>query len=741
MDSLRSILKQRAQFWLAALVLLFGFVAMNIFALLTPQDPNLPGLYYYRSATWGDGVMLPALTYFLMRVNLHHTLTTREKAFVSLFAAIGATAGSFTQWSWLASTETRLNWTIPQLHTFNAAGWYHAGFLITMCGLLAGLGAWAWFGLRHSVSTGTTTQSGSVIGIALAGTGFAALLGLDNATDSSLGAVATLPALAATILAAAWFALKSTHRIRTTVSLLILCLSWATSIQLAALGSEATNASTVVLSAGIFLAGCGVTINRSGAARNQLVLTSIVGVTMALPAIRATEGTLNLRVLVAALVLGVISWCALNSFVSPSARLPSLSWAIPVTSLTAVGAGSLLLTSADRTSTEGILQVGTLAMATSILLLSPWVYARFKPVLLLEQGVAQGDLRSAKATAYREIGCVSGYAFAVILLFLDGSLPERLSASGLGTQWESVTMFTAGLLIILMILAKARRRPLVANLVLGLWAGFQAFAILSLPWHDSLKSLPAAAWAASASVLTAVLVALFIYEGVSANLGPLQVVRLRPQSIATAVLTALCVGISCLWAVVVTSLSTNTDEWTLTTACALLATILALLLIPYSGARACPEAYPDRQYTLGQPLDGVLQDSFMAVLLFIFTGWIPFMLAQFQPDLLLWSATVFGYLSLAAPFYIFIILNNTTHVRNEQTRIQKLTVTATAQEKSRLLQFKTSLARHCWRQNVIAAIAVVPVLVQALIAVAGTLASPGKPIGMRDYLQDALFRP
>ena len=162
---------------LAGLTWLLGFGAMNLFWFTGNHPSGLPGLYFYRSATWGDGLLLPLLIWALARQSVATDGWRRRVAAASTVA--GAAAGALTQVQWLASGTTRLNWTIPTLHHFNAAGWWHAAFLVVFSGVIAGLVA------RMSISAADWSlterdRSLALLAILVAGPAFAVLLAVDN---------------------------------------------------------------------------------------------------------------------------------------------------------------------------------------------------------------------------------------------------------------------------------------------------------------------------------------------------------------------------------------------------------------------------------------------------------------------------------------------------------------------------------------------------------------------------------
>lgn len=105
---------------------LAGFGAMNAFWYLAPQTESLRGLYSYRSATFGDGIALPLVAFGLMAAYA----AVKPSRWRVPAAVSGSILGLLTQISWLIDPAPELNWTLPQPHTFNAAGWYHASFMV-----------------------------------------------------------------------------------------------------------------------------------------------------------------------------------------------------------------------------------------------------------------------------------------------------------------------------------------------------------------------------------------------------------------------------------------------------------------------------------------------------------------------------------------------------------------------------------------------------------------------------------
>ena len=134
-------MKRKIALSLTAGVIIFisGFGAMYLF-WITGEYPNeLPGLFSYYSSAIGDSILLPVIgaCFVLFFLNSDHRLSTKQKKITAMFGAAGALFGAAQQISWLADPNIILNWTIPKTHYFNAAGWYHAAFLVLMISFCA----------------------------------------------------------------------------------------------------------------------------------------------------------------------------------------------------------------------------------------------------------------------------------------------------------------------------------------------------------------------------------------------------------------------------------------------------------------------------------------------------------------------------------------------------------------------------------------------------------------------------
>lgn len=122
----------------AVVIFCLGFGALNVFSALGLGDPRLPGLYSFRAATVGDGILLPVLAYALVRAADPRGPASRFQTRLSAAGGVlGVLAGAGVQAGALMDPDARLDWTFPALHDYNLPGWYHAVFLIAASGFFA----------------------------------------------------------------------------------------------------------------------------------------------------------------------------------------------------------------------------------------------------------------------------------------------------------------------------------------------------------------------------------------------------------------------------------------------------------------------------------------------------------------------------------------------------------------------------------------------------------------------------
>ncbi|MFF7205343.1 hypothetical protein [Streptomyces sp. NPDC008141] len=164
------------------LVLAAGFGALLAFSAATPRPTGLPGLFDYVSATWGDGLALPAMTAALSYAIGRLHAVPRERMAAAAAAVLGAALGAATQMQWLRDDTPHLNWTLPRPHHFNTAGVYHAVFLTAMCAITAALWTAALLRIGGASSNSAGRRAAlAAIGVALlAAVSFSILLTIDS---------------------------------------------------------------------------------------------------------------------------------------------------------------------------------------------------------------------------------------------------------------------------------------------------------------------------------------------------------------------------------------------------------------------------------------------------------------------------------------------------------------------------------------------------------------------------------
>lgn len=116
----------------AIIVFLCGFFTMYIMWIKIGNPYNVIGFFYYKAATWGDGLLLPIMIFSLVGLSFSKKIYAFRNLKLSLVTAFSGVVAVAIQASWLWNKDTVLNWSIPIPHFFNIAGWYHSLFFILM---------------------------------------------------------------------------------------------------------------------------------------------------------------------------------------------------------------------------------------------------------------------------------------------------------------------------------------------------------------------------------------------------------------------------------------------------------------------------------------------------------------------------------------------------------------------------------------------------------------------------------
>jgi hypothetical protein len=185
----------------SAAIFVLGFVAMFVFWEFGSYSPSLAGFPSFRSATWGDGLFLPVQALAIKHIT--GMLPPRRGHWPErLSAGLGALLGALVVInSWL-DPAPRTNWVMPRPHQFNAAGYWHSGFLIFACAVFAHLWTDFLLRLRSARISGLEVRPALNTGwfaLAVGATeGYAALVLIDRTSEAAtLAGASSLGALAA----------------------------------------------------------------------------------------------------------------------------------------------------------------------------------------------------------------------------------------------------------------------------------------------------------------------------------------------------------------------------------------------------------------------------------------------------------------------------------------------------------------------------------------------------------------
>lgn len=196
----------------AAVVLLFGFITLSLLSA-TGRWHVGRSMWHYRSATWGDAVVLPTIVAVLAAAVSDRRLprAPNERAWATAGALLFGIAGLLVQISWIAASDPVRNWTIPRPHHFSLPGWYHAVFLITTAAVTGVMTLLTAHRIRAAPPAVRDTLSRAWTAAALCGAAiaFGVLLALDSAdsVDTSAGqgsATAAITSVLALIALASW---------------------------------------------------------------------------------------------------------------------------------------------------------------------------------------------------------------------------------------------------------------------------------------------------------------------------------------------------------------------------------------------------------------------------------------------------------------------------------------------------------------------------------------------------------
>lgn len=216
---------------------------------------------YYLSANWGDSIILPTICALVFQELRPLSGISPHKLAIALFSLAGFIGGACTQFWWVYSDRTELNWTFDGEGYFNLAGWYHAAFLVFVCTLLSGgLGTLILVGRRRVHWERDSIIRHLTIGYLLVL--FACLLATDNHRSalgfsdteaSNIVQILALPLISTVLTCVISAYLGAAKRLTITYSITLFTTSVSIPIAILARGTSPTSVTELIGCAGAAL--------------------------------------------------------------------------------------------------------------------------------------------------------------------------------------------------------------------------------------------------------------------------------------------------------------------------------------------------------------------------------------------------------------------------------------------------------------------------------------------------------
>jgi hypothetical protein len=681
------------------IVFLPGFGALWVFWLAAERKPGLPGLFEFRSATWGDGFLLPLLALCLRvmteRLRPPGGIAHRRRA-VTAGAFAGTAVGVTVIGSWFVEDRPALNWTMQRPHSFTAAGVWHAVFLVAACALFARLATDLALHLRHSgeAAVRRSLSSSWAAGALTCAAGYA-WLGISDALGSggSVGGTTSLVVLAGAAVVvggAMFFVPGGFHRryvdVLLTSSILTMCLivfvdahPHVGALTYAALISAVTCA---VGLAGTTVAGANIS------AVETLGVCGLFGlVTIFISTIQsATLWTVFACPLLAAAGAVALRWLRTNVTHPPSQA--------PITGkyLTGVGIAACLLAAStfgawlgERDNYE-ITGAFVLTIVGAVLGGAFFQYFKsdFEELMAIEgdpdrrspDQLPGAEQRDVAARVWIRLAGFSVAAFSGILVLtisLAPSLGWHAGRKPIGWGTVAVVALTAVLCVVL-----------TARALAAAWRTHIEGEPRTVPgrtdapaWWCAACGLLTCATTATAifqggvvnvpAMVQAIVMTLFAAEAICGNGMWLHFTRLRPSTRCALATVVPAVGLSVYWSLTElirpegagAALGPSLFAWV----CAALS-VFALIAsttsaVYVAGGQPYQTDYP--------PLKCAIQDTFLLTILWLALGWAPHTVLTHVPEAApeRWAAIgtiLAGFMLTFCPPFLWAIESNDTHV-------------------------------------------------------------------------------
>ena len=679
-------------------VLLLGYVALLLFWKIGTYPARVPGLFHYKDATWGDGLLLPVLA-FCLRALIGQLDKTPRSWPTWVAYGMGGLAGGLLIFTWWADPHPSPNWTLPGPHDFNLPGEWHAAFLIAASAFFAG----SWIELFRRIRAANESKTAQVLaspltaGALACSAGYAWLAASDSARAAQTASgIGSLVALAVSAVA------------------LIGCLKWVGRGSWTEVGRSATAGLLLAIAVVIFT-------DTYGKIGSFMLLTALVGALgagvalagepghgdrflqlemVAVPALYAVLVLLaahitKLAVVIADPFAAIVFSAALRQTYSASGR-PWRSW-LSVSYLAGsgisaclLGAGAFGLWFSAQKANAYITAAFLLTIIGAVLggVFLPYYRTDYIKLMQIEGDptIRQPDHRPAsrqQRAAFEAWLRLGGYAISATasMLVLTVALAPSLGWRG-GTapiSWR-YPLIIAGVGVVLALptlgaLAQARKPhpdhgPLYAPRGRGIYAPASFLAgtsvcvlgaiFLARNWELNILAL------AQTTLLT-VFTALNMID----NGALLHTRRLNPR--ARLVIAANCFAIFVViyWSLTDAIRPGGSASSVGASLAAFLCTVLLVGVLAETAASTTYVSGGQPYRTDYPPFGGVTQDWFLTNCMWFLLAWTPQVVMTHIPAGApeRWSAigtVLAGFLLLFGPAYLWILENNDTHVNRQR---------------------------------------------------------------------------
>jgi hypothetical protein len=296
-----------------------------------------------------------------------------------------------------------------------------------------------------------------------------------------------------------------------------------------------------------------------------------------------------------------------------------------------------------------------------------------------------------------------------------------------------ISVSGAVLVVTILIMLLATKRPayqvMVSAVCLGGWTVCQLvlFALAQ----------PSGVVGVLVSVLVALIVGLFVAEGIRGNMSSLHNMPLDGRVKVVTVLSGLAAGSTVLWLLDMTAMVRGKQSSLFAAIIAMTISVSAIQILPYLAARSL-HRQPPRKFVPATPLAGVLQDSFVSLLLGIFVVWLPLVIFAHIGDVKSWAQVNLPYVTYLSAAYVWIMRNNVEHVDRAFTRARE--EAGSGQIPLDQLSALEGLRTHCQRQNRLALAALAPLTVIAVFSLVSVLRGFQPTKRMLDSVRTLLVR-